>query len=382
MVVRKTFSDIVQDSLRYLIQNTSVTYFADGSIAKALVEATSLEISRLQEFVSGAFQNAFLSSASGVYLDMWGETLGLPRLRDRRATAQVQDGAVRFYTTNGTLGSRLPHPTNLGLGQIPQGITITNAAGTVEFVVTETVSFPVNAKSVFVSVAASDTGSGFNVGVNQLTVHNLGKQEVKVTNDISIATGRDIEPDEEYRFRLSRAMTARFGSNLAAIELAAVSNPSISRAEVLQFARGAGTFDVLLIPQGNRVTNSARENTRRAIEQVSAYGVSFNIREPEYVPIKITAQLSFFPNITEGEKLSARQQVQSALLAYIASIPLGGELVINQVRATCLSVKSVKDVKILELYIDCKPRTLRDVQLREDELFIPDEEVPDAIEVV
>jgi uncharacterized phage protein gp47/JayE len=382
MVTKKTFSDIVQDSIRYLINNTGITYFSDGSIAKALVEATGLEISRLQEYVSGAFQNAFLSSAAGIYLDMWGDTLGLPRLRDRRATAQVQDGAVRFYTTNGTLGSRLPHPTNSGLGLLPKGTIVTNPQNTVEFVVTETVTFPVNAKSVFVSVVASDTGAGFNVGVNQLTVHNLDKLEVKVINDIAITTGRDIESDEEYRFRLSRAMTAKYGSNLAAIEVAAISNPSISRAEVLQFARGAGTFDVLLIPQGNKVTNAARENTRRAIEQVAAYGVSFNIREPEYVPIKITAQLSFFPGATEGEKITARQQVQSALLQYIASIPLGGELVINQIRAVCLSTRSVKDVKIIELYIDCKPRTLRNVQLREDELFIPDEEVPDPIEVL
>lgn len=373
---------MVQDSLRYLIQNTDVTYFSDGSIAKALIEATNLEISRLQTFVSGAFQNAFLSSAAGVYLDMWGETLGLPRLTDRRATAQVQDGAVRFFTNNGTLGSKLPHPTNSGLGLIPKDTIITNAASTVEFVVTENVTFPVNAKSVFVSVAASDAGTGFNVGVNQLTVHNLGKSEVRVTNDIAITTGQDTESDQEYRFRLSRAMTSRFGNNLAAIEVASIITPGVSRAEVLQFARGAGTFDVLLIPQGNRITAATRENTRRAIEQVTAYGVSFEVREPEYVPIKITVQLTFLSNAAEGEKIAARAQVQSALLQYIASIPLGGELVINQIRAACLSIKSVKDVKIIELYIDCKPRTLRNVQLREDELFIPDEEVPDPIEVI
>jgi len=382
MVTKKSFSDIVQDGARYLVNNTGITYFSDGSIAKALVEATGLEISRLQDYVSQAFQNAFLSSAAGIYLDMWGETLGLPRLRNRRATAQVQDGAVRFYTNNGTLGSRLPNPANPGLGLISSGTIITNSSNTVEFVVSEDVTFPVNAKSAFVSVFASDTGSEFNVGVNQLTVHNLSATEVKVTNDIAITTGRDVESDVEYRFRLSRAMTTRYGSNLAAIEVAAITNPSISRAEVLQFTRGAGTFDVLLIPQGNRVTNSAMENTRRAIEQVTAFGVSFNVKEPEYVPIKITAQLSFFPQTTEGEKAAARSQVQSSVLQYIASIPLGGELVINQIRASCLSTRSVKDVKIIELYIDCKPRTLRNVQLREDELFIPDEEVPDPIEII
>jgi len=381
MVTRKNFSDSVQDSVRYLIKNTDITYFSDGSIAKALVEANNLEISRIQQYVSGVFQNAFLSSTTGIYLDMWGETLGLPRIKDRRASALIQDGAVRFYVNNGTLGSRLPNPANSGLGVIQAGVIISNPSNSVEFTVTEDVTFPVNAKSVFVPVTAQDSGTAYNVGVNQLTVHNLNKDEVKVTNDIAIVTGKDVESDEEYRFRLSRAMTSRYGSNLAAVEVAAVSNPGVSRAELLQYARGAGTFDVLLIPQGNRVTNSTRENTRRAIEQVAAYGVSFEVREPEYVPVRISLQLIFNPSVTEAEKISLRAQVQSSILRYIASIPMGGELIINQLRAASLVSPSIKDIKILELYINCKPRTLRNVSLREDELFIPDEKT-EAIEVI
>jgi len=381
MVTRKNFSDSVQDSVRYLIKNTDITYFSDGSIAKALVETNNLEVSRIQQYVTGVFQNAFLSSTTGIYLDMWGETLGLPRIKDRRATALIQDGAVRFYVSNGTLGSRLPNPDNSGLGLIQSGVSITTASNTVEYKVTEAVTFPVNTRSVFVPVTAQGSGTDYNVGANQLTVHNLNKSEVKVTNDIAIVTGKDVESDEEYRFRLSRAMTSRYGSNLAAVEVAAVSNPGVARAELLQYARGAGTFDVLLIPQGNRVTVSTRENTRRAIEQVAAYGVSFEVREPEYVPVRISLQLIFNNNVTEAERISLRAQVQSSILQYIASIPLGGELIINQLRAASLVSPSIKDIKIIELYVNCKPRTLRNVQLREDELFIPDEKT-EAIEVI
>ena len=130
MVTKKAFSDMVKDSISYLLKNTDITYFSDGSIAKALVESTCLEISRLQEYLTGAFQNAFLSSATGIYLDLWGETLGLARIRGRRATTNIQDGAVRFYVTTGTLGSRLPHPSNSGLGLISSGTIISNAANT------------------------------------------------------------------------------------------------------------------------------------------------------------------------------------------------------------------------------------------------------------
>lgn len=374
---------MVKDGVSYLIKNTNLTYFSDGSIAKGLIESTCLEISRLQDYITNAFQNSYISTATGIYLDLWGETLGLPRVKGRRAAATVQDGAVRFYVTSGTLGSRLRDPSNPGLGLIPANTIITNANNSVEFYITSAVTFPINAKSVYVPVTATDTGVAYNVGANQLTVHNLSSTEVLVTNDITIATGADIESDEEYRYRLSRALTTRFGSNSTAVEVAATTSPGVARAELLKFARGAGTFDVLLVPQGNKLLATTKEDTRRAIEQVIAYGVSFKVREPEYVPIKISMQLSFLPGTVESEKIVIRQSVKSSILQYIGSIPLGGELVINQLRAAALNVNvKVKDVKILELIVDCKPRTLRNIQLREDELFIPDEDASDPIEII
>ncbi|MCB1713366.1 MAG: hypothetical protein KDH96_13140, partial [Candidatus Riesia sp.] len=75
------------------------------------------------------------------------------------------------------------------------------------------------------------------------------------------------------------------------------------------------------------------------------------------------------------------QSIESSILAYISSIPLGGELIINQIRAAALINDKVKDVKLLELYINCRPRTLRNVQLQEDELFVVDAQ-PDAVEVI
>lgn len=381
MAKKKTFSESVQDAIKYLINNTDITYFADGSIAKALVEANCLETSRLQQYVSSAFQNAFLSTATGVYLDLWGETLGLPRIVDRKAVVFREDGAVRFYVNTGTLGSRLPHPTNSGLGLIPINTIISNPSNTVEFIVTEDVTFPVNSKSVYVTVAASETGAAFNVGANQLTVHDLGSTEVKVTNDIAITTGSDVESDDEYRYRLSRALTSKYGSNQAAVEVASISTPGVSRTEIIPYARGAGTFDVLLIPQGNRVTQTMIENTRRALDRVTAYGISFQVREPEYVSVKITLEPVFSKSVTEAEKISLKQSIESSILAYISSIPLGGELIINQIRAAALINDKVKDVKLLELYINCRPRTLRNVQLQEDELFVVDAQ-PDAVEVI
>lgn len=381
-LVKKTLSQMTRDSLRYISSSTDLTYFSQGSIVKALVDSTNLEISRLQDFVVTALNNSFLSSATGIYLDLFGELLGLPRTRDRKAGASIQDGAVRFYVDSGTLGSRLPSNT-AGAGLIPAGTVVTNKAGTVEFVVTADTTFAINAKSAFVPVRASTSGTQFNVGANQLIVHSLNNPNIKVTNDISILSGSDVEEDAEYRFRLSKVFTTKYGANGTAIQIAASSRPGVSRSVLLPYARGAGTFDVLLIPQGNRLAQSTINETKKIIDSVAAYGISSMIREPTYVAFKIMAQLRFNSDVNEGTKTAARRAAESNVLQFFSTIPLGGEMVLNQLRSAILSSSSsIKDVKILELCLDGKPKVLSNIQLAEDELFVPDETADDAVKMI
>lgn len=381
-LTKRTLSEMSRESLRYLSVNTDLSYFSQGSIVKALVESSNLEISRLQEFVVGAFDNCFLSTASGLYLDLFGELLGLPRIRDRKAAASIQDGSVRFYVDSGTLGSKLPSPVP-GMGMIPAGTTISNASGDIVFQVTSDTSFPVNARSAFVPVRATTSGAEFNVGANQLVVHSLSNPNVKVTNDISIVSGSDVETDAQYKYRLSKAFTTKYGANRTAIQIAASSRPGVSRSEIVPYARGAGTFDVLLIPQGNKLAQSTIDEARRVVESVAAFGVSPMIREPVYVAFKVMAQLRFNANVEEGTKAASRRAAESAVLAYFASIPLGGEMVLNQLRSSILSASStIKDVKILEFCLDGKPKILSNIQLVADELFVPDDTAEDAVKMI
>lgn len=374
---------MTRNSLRYLSRNTGITYFSQGSIAKALVEATNLEISRLQDFVSTAYDNGFLSTSSGIYLDLFGEMLGLPRISDRKASSTINDEAVRFYVDSGTLGSRLVSLINPSRGSIPAGTIITNTEGTVRFSVSSDVSFPINAKSVFVPISAEDTGAVYNVGANQLNKHSLSVSDVKVTNDISITTGTDVETDQEYRFRLAKAMTTRFGANATAVQVVASSQPGVSRAELQLYARGSGTFDILLIPQGNKLSDSTKQNTRRAVESVIAFGISPRVVEPEYVNFCITVQLRYNDGLGEGQKSAARSASESATLRYIASISIGGELIINQLRSAILSSSdSIKDIKIIELCLNGSPRVVSNIKLNSNEILVPDNRSPDSIRII
>ena len=375
MTIRpRDFSTMVNDAIEYLVNNTEITFLSQGGIARALVDSSSLEIARLQDFTSVNYENSVLSVAKGPFLDLFGEAYSLPRKLATTSRVFKEDGSIRFYVRTGVLGDRLPDPKNSTQGVIPAGTSISTSDGTVQYITNVDQTFPYNKRSVFVDAQAVGAGSAGVVGPNLLTSHNLS-DDVLVTNDLAITNGTDLESDVDYRFRLVSAFSSRFSNNASAVSVAASSTPGVVRADLFQFARGAGTFDVLLVPKGNKLPRSVGEQASRSIDQTTAYGISSRVREPDYIPVKITIRLRMAKGTAEGLKLALHDQVQTAVLNYLGNIPIGGELIINRLRAIVLSVSnSIVDLSTLELCIDVRPHAIGNFQLGEDELFVPDEE--------
>ncbi len=372
-VKARDYSEMVSDALGFLTANTEITFIEQGSIARALIDAPLLEVSRLQDFVVVNFDNSFPSSASGPFLDVIGDGLGLVRRDTHSAIVLKEDGAIRFFVRNGTLGQRLPDPLEATKCLIPGGTVVSNSDSSVEYAVAEDIQFPLNAKSVTVPGIAINPGSGSVIGPGHLTSHSLAPTDVLVTNDIAITTGTDEETDESFRFRITKAFSTRFSNNGTSVQVAATSIVGVVQANLIEFARGAGTFDVLLIPRGNRLPKSVKDDALRAISEVTAFGISARVREPDYVPIKISLRLRFVPEAGVGTRDVVRDSVQTSILGYIGSIPMGGELIINQLRNAVLGASSlVVDMTIMEICIDGKQNAIRNHKLASDELFSPD----------
>jgi len=370
----RDYSAMVDDAIEYLLNNTDITFMAQGGIARAFIDASLLEVARLQDFTTVNYENSVLSVANGPYLDLFGEAFRLPRRLATTARVYREDGSIRFYVKTGVLGDRLPDPKDRTKCLIPAATRIYTSDAAVQFVTNLDQSFPYNKKSVYVDAISVSAGSSGTVGPSLLTSHSLGS-EVFVVNDLSITNGGDLETDSDYRFRLVNAFAARFSNNASSVSVAASTTPGVVRADLFQFARGAGTFDVLLVPRGNKLPRSIRQQAARNIDSVTAYGISSRVREPDYRPIKLTVRIRTSRGAPRGFRQSLGSQVQSAILNYIGNISIGGELIINQLRASILSVsRDIIDMTILELCIDGRPFAIRNYQLAEDELFVPDEE--------
>jgi uncharacterized phage protein gp47/JayE len=381
-LVPRSISEMTQRSVEYLQRNTGITLLSPGSTARALIETANQNIDEVSQSLTLYQAMAYISSATGVFLDLLGELVGLTRRQAVAAFVAAEDRALRFYVPNGTLREYLPHPTDLTLGLIPSGTTVTNDDGTIVYTIERDVTFPRTAMEVFAPARASITGTAVNVGAFTLRRHSLGSNVVLVTNPISIATGTDIESDEEFRSRIrSRVRTAE-GANEAAIRLAILSAPGVSDVRLVPYKRGAGSFDALLIPVGNRITLEALQVASQNVAQVAAFGIHWRLREPKYVRISMVISLSY-AGIMPGEQAAVRNAVERIILRHLGQIRIGGELILNQLGSDILELEPrVKDYTIESLCINGRPQVLHNYKLQDDELFLPDEGLSDPVRVL
>lgn len=379
----KSLSQMNADSLQYLAENTDITFLSEGSIARSLVEATNLEIARVQEYISANQSNCYLNTAAGYYLDLIGEMLGVRRLNASSGSANSNDGNVQFYVNAGNLGDKLPDYSNANQGKISAGLKVMTADGSIIYRVVDDVFFPRTNKSVFVSVLSEGTGPSYKVGRGKLVSHN-GPSGVQVTNLKSIDNASSIESDSDYRFRLSNATASRSTANEIAVKLAAIGSSDIANVSLQEFARGAGTYDALLIPIGNSVSFRSSEGVKRSIEAVTAFGISARVKQPDYVKFKLTIQLISISGAAQGITDVNKLNAKNAVLSYIDTIQLGGELIINRIRAAVIDsvTQDVKDINILELSLDNKPHVIRNIKLKNTELLTPDNTDSEAVTIL
>jgi len=372
------------DSLQYLAEHTDITFLSEGSIARGLVESANLEINRVQDYIFANHSNVFLNSASGAYLDLIGDMLGIRRLDSGAASTSASDMNVQFSVSSGNLVNYFKDSGNINQGKISAGISIFTADRAIEYNVSEDTFFPATAKSVFVSVLANRVGSNYSVGKNRLTVHS-GPSGVSVTNLKPIQNGSGVESDNQFRFRLTNSLVSGATSNKTAIKIAAIGSPDISNVILKEYSRGAGTFDAVLVPVGNSVSFQTSELVRRSIESVSAFGVSPRVKQPDYVRFKISFQLVPETGTRIGELDANKIRAKNATLQHFESVRLGGELIINRLRSDIISSvnSSIKDIRIIELCFNGKPHTIRNYKLKALELFTPQNDLDyEAIEVI
>ena len=377
MLFKKNFGELVQSSLSYLRANTSITNVNVGGITRSIIEIINRNIADYYSVLDINMAMSFLSTAEGYFLDLIGSLFSMPRIQATRASATAVDGVQKFYVATGTLFDKIPS------GFIPVLTSVSTDDNAIQYSVTSDTNFAAGVTEVYVPITSANIGSKVNVPLNTLTNNSLGIDGVFTTNEKSIVSGTDTESDSNYRYRLSNATLSAEKANEIAIRLAALSVNGVSDVLIRKYARGIGTYDIIVIPVEGMANDSLVASVQTAIEAVTAYGIKGTAIKPTVVPAEIEVRIIFQDKATDFQRSQIRSLVRTSIERYIVNIPLGGTFILNEMRQQIMDVSPLIKDHVISCYNFRKePVFLGNVSSYWDELFYPNPDMAEAIRVI
>lgn len=367
---RQSLSDFQAQSLEYLSENTPFTNVMPGSSARSITDIVNLQMTNLSSHISELSYNSFLDTAAGYYLDLIGSMFNLTRYFPTDYVTSAGDKNIKFFT-NGTDSLKRVLNSNT----IPAGTIINSADGSVTMSVIESVTFEDTATYVFVGARMSKSDNTLDIGPNQMTIHNLGGSgRVFVTNTSRISYSSVPESDDSFRDRISSAVIAAQGPTEARIISSLRQFTDIADIDIRENVSGTGTYDVYLVPTGNRISENTIKSANNVLLDVSGFGISFNIREFDYIPIKLEIKVTFSNTTEDSIKQVLIRQAESAVETMLGNLRPNERLSMSRVSAQVLNISSqITSAEVVYLCINNKVRAITDLVLEDDELFVPDE---------
>ena len=362
--------EMTPQSLEYLSENTPFTNVMPGSSARSITDIVNLQMTNLSSHISELSYNSFLDTAAGYYLDLIGSMFNLTRYFPTDYVTSAGDKNIKFFT-NGTDSLKRVLNSNT----IPAGTIINSADGSVTMSVIESVTFEDTATYVFVGARMSKSDNTLDIGPNQMTIHNLGGSgRVFVTNTSRISYSSVPESDDSFRDRISSAVIAAQGPTEARIISSLRQFPDIADIDIRENVSGTGTYDVYLVPTGNRISENTIKSANNVLLDVSGFGISFNIREFDYIPIKLEIKVTFSNTTEDSIKQVLIRQAESAVETMLGNLRPNERLSMSRVSAQVLNISSqITSAEVVYLCINNKVRAITDLVLEDDELFVPDE---------
>jgi uncharacterized phage protein gp47/JayE len=352
---------MMRDARQRLLDRTDITNVAADSRASTLLELPLSEMDVLWAALTDLESNSFLSTASGQYLDAIGELVGIRRLPSRKA--DTIGPVFKFYlqSPRGTAVS-VPSGTRVWTPDDPQ----------VSFYTKVSVSIPANSLEVYTPIEAANEGSFYTAGAYTLTAHSINDVTLYCTNSYPVTSGRDVEPDENLRFRIAGAPFQWARGNQTAVRNGLLVIPGVRDVKVVQFSRGTGSLEVLVYSHYPTVSDELLARVQEELdERLLAHGVQGVAVAPTTVSVGIRASLVFMPDATVEQVGAGRRSARQAVVNYLNNLNIGQSAVMDQVERVMLnSSQYIQEVILNLIEVDDHTRPPENILVEEDERII------------
>lgn len=368
MATRRNYLEVYQDGKTRLQNSSPINNFNTTGVTKGFLDILAVEMEKLydnQEFLHGAFDP---SRAIGASLDKIAFLVGKNRsislaasdysdtnfyfYLDSRLNWTVRDLFNRNYSqdevdqleqegiivvTNGTIISF----------KIPAGTIIANANQSITY----TTINDLNVQSqdpTYVGVVATSVGPSSNVESNVLISHGIHNTPqlrkianfIRCSNRYPIQNGRYSLGDDQLRYLISTANNAK-PTNELNIRTAALSIPGTRDVMFERNKYGNGTVSLVIDGISPLLSQGLLDAIRERTQQQASFGDTIFTSAPEYVGIELNFNIVVEPTISDT--LSLRNSARNSIINYVNDLPIGGEIVWNQLITEVFKVTGIKD---------------------------------------
>lgn len=336
--LEKSEAEIRQEVIEIGERETGLSNLKSTGVLRGVFETTAQLIIRVYTlFLTPLLKQIDRRTATGFWLDLHGNNLGVPREKASR--------------TRGVFAG-----TAYAGGKIEQGAWVRIEGSDLRFRVLQDVSFLTGSFSI--QVEAETAGAEYNISPGTplvLTKVTQGVEFIEAAGGWISYSGTDVESDDLYRGRIDDRWNAQGeGNPPSKYELVARSVPGVAQAKVIRTPRGFGSTDVLIAGSAGLPTETQLADVRSALDDLGMVCRDLIVRAPESVEVPV--EIEFSGDYSE-------QDVENAVRSWIAALGIAVPLEVRKLYSEPWSSWDFDSFEILQ------PE--RDVAAGENEIIVP-----------
>lgn len=380
LIFEKSYEKLQSETMDELTSSTNITRVTPGSKARTLAQIFNRKLNRGYQDFDINFLRTFLPFAQGRFLDYIGDAVNVQRLGANKSSTDTSSKLVKVYVETGTFGDLNSGNTIF----IPIGTSIStlpNNEGIV-YRTTEGVVLPVGSTEVFIPVESIRDGASGNLGPDSLRFTNFRTYTASVGllfNNVGVLnTGREVESDTNYRFRISNQALSAEAANATACRLSLLVVPGVSDIISIPYARGIGTFDFIIQTIVPNTPEPVIQACQQALVRVQGYGISGRAVRPRLTGMSFTISITWRNDTTSIDRENIKRAIPIAIQNYVNNLKIGEDFIVNEVIQVVMDVDNkIKNIGTAAQAIDhifiYRESKLRDNQLKEELLddYIP-----------
>jgi len=335
MLFDKTENEIREEIFQEVRkQLPQITHFNEGGVLRGFIEIVARFIKVIYDLLNVVFDNAFVQTASGVWLDMKCVEVNIYRFEARKTRGKV------VFERDSTEGN-----VNIPKGTLISSRTMSDGKK-YNFFTTDSFVLLEGQPSAMVEVEAELAGTAYNLPpytITEIISPLPGIDRIYNLPDWIVQPGLDEESDESMRQRYKLAWQSVPCATLSAYESWARSVPGVNQVAIIPVGRGGGTVDVVITSVSGEASDEILVSVKQVIDDRKPFGVDVYVYRPEPVIIDISLSLVLFSYADESLVI---QNIQEKVYNYFNAMAIGKDFVLSEF-ITFIRQKETKDIKIL-----------------------------------